>query len=165
MGVNQRWIKLGRLFMVAWLAFFIYPIGAFLTDRLSAETRIYGLLLLAALALIWGWFWIRIVAGPDRRFMLAAVAGATIILTVFTLRTPPQYGSLFLYAVIMAGAAFPWRRAAPALILLSVLAAAIELIRGESVTASTGQFLNDLLVGFAAVAGRLLVEANQQLNQ
>src|SRR2546429_3028817 len=65
----------------------------------------------------------------------------------------------------MAGAAVPWRRAVPALVLLAVLAAAIELIRGESVTASTGQFLNDLLVGFAAVAGRLLVEANQQLSQ
>jgi len=165
MALNPRWIKLGRLFMVAWLAFFIYPIGAFLTDRLSAETRIYGLLLLAALALIWGWFWIRIVAGPDRRFMLAAVAGATILLTVFTLRTPPQYGSLFLYAVIMGGAAFPWRRGVAAVVILSVLAAVIELARGESVTTSTGQLLNELLVGFAAVAGRLLVEANQQLSQ
>ena len=165
MALNPRWIKLGRLFMVAWLAFFIYPIGAFLTDRLSAETRIYGLLLLAALALIWGWFWIRIVASPDRRFMLAAVAGATILLTVFTLRTPPQYGSLFLYAVIMAGAAFPWRRGVAAVVILSVLAAVIELARGESVTTSTGQLLNELLVGFAAVAGRLLVEANQQLSQ
>jgi len=43
MGVNQRWIKLGRLFMVAWLAFFIYPLAAFLTDRFSAETRIFGI--------------------------------------------------------------------------------------------------------------------------
>ena len=31
MALTRRWIKLGRLFMVAWLAFFIYPIGAFLT--------------------------------------------------------------------------------------------------------------------------------------
>jgi two-component system sensor histidine kinase DesK len=164
MALNPRWIKLGRLFMVAWLGFFIYPIGAFLTDRLSAETRLYGLLLLVALALIWGWFWIRIVAGPDRRFMLPAVAAATILLAVFTLRTPPQYGSLFLYALIMAGAAFPWRRGVAAVIILSVLAAVIELARGESVTTSAGQLLNELLVGFAAVAGRLLVEANQQLS-
>src|SRR3989442_7634100 len=126
MALNPRWIKLGRLFMVAWLAFFIYPIGAFLTDRLSAETRIYGLLLLAALALIWGWFWIRIVAGPDRRFMLAAVAGATLLLTVFTLRTPPQYGSLFLYAVIMAGPALPPPPRVGAGVLLSVPAAGRE---------------------------------------
>jgi two-component system sensor histidine kinase DesK len=165
MGFNATTIKLGRLFMVAWLAFFIYPLGAFLTDRLSTETRIYGLLLLLALAALWAWFWTRIIGGPDRRYVVPAIVAATLILTVFTLRTPPQYGSLFLYAVIMAGAAFPWRRAVPALVLLAVLAAAIELIRGESVTASTGQFLNDLLVGFAAVAGRLLVQANQQLSQ
>jgi two-component system, NarL family, sensor histidine kinase DesK len=164
MALNRRWIKLGRLFMVAWLAFFIYPLGAFLTDRLSAETRIYGLVLLLALALLWGWFWIRIVAGPDRRFMLPAVAAATLILAIFTLRTPPQYGSLFLYAVIMAGAAFPWRRGVAAIVILSVLAAVIELARGESVTTSTGQLLNELLVGFATVAGRLLVQANQQLS-
>jgi len=165
MALNRRWIKLGRLFMVAWLAFFIYPIGAFLTDRLSAETRIYGLLLLAVLAVIWAWFWIRIVAGPDHRYRIGAIVGATLILVVFTLRTPPQYGSLFLYAVIMGGAAFPWRRGLGAVVILSGLAAALELIRGESITQSTGQLLNDLLVGVAAVAGRLLVEANQQLSQ
>jgi two-component system, NarL family, sensor histidine kinase DesK len=164
MGLNPRWIKLGRLFMVAWLAFFIYPIGAFLTDRLNAETRTYGLLLLLALALVWAWFWTRIVAGPDRRFILPATVAATLILTVFTLRTPAQYGSLFLYAVIMAGAAFPWRRGAAAVVILSILAGAIDLSRGESVTTSTGQTLNDLLVGTAAVAGRLLVQANLQLS-
>jgi two-component system sensor histidine kinase DesK len=165
MALPRRWIKLGRLFMVAWLAFFIYPLAAFLTDRFSSETRTYGLLLLLALALIWAWFWTRIIAGPDRRFMVPAIVAATLVLVVFTLRTPPQYGSLFLYAVLLGGAAFPWRRGVAAVVILSVLAAAIELARGESVTASTGQFLNDMLVGIAAVAGRLLVEANQQLGQ
>jgi len=165
MALPRRWIKLGRLFMVAWLAFFIYPIAAFLTDRFSTETRTYGLLLLFALALIWAWFWIRVCAGPDRRFTVPAIVGATLILTVFTLRTPPQYGSLFLYPVIMAGAAFRWRWGVAGIVILSVLAGAIELARGESVTTSTGQLLNDLLVGGAAVAGRLLVDANQQLSQ
>jgi two-component system, NarL family, sensor histidine kinase DesK len=165
MALTRRWIKLGRLFMVAWLAFFIYPIAAFLTDRFSGETRAVGLLLLLALALIWAWFWTRICAGPDRRYLVPAIVGATLILTVFTLRTPPQYGSLFLYPVIMAGAAFPWRRGVAAVVILSLLAGAIELARGESVTNSTGQLLNELLVGFATVAGRLLVEANQQLSQ
>ncbi len=165
MALPRRWIKLGRLFMVAWLGFFIYPLGAFLTDRFSTEMRIYGLLLLLALALIWAWFWTRICAGPDRRYLVPALIAVTLILTVFTLRTPPRYGSLFLYAVIMGGAAFPWRRGLAAVVILSVLATAIELARGESVTNSTGQLLNDLLVGIAAVAARLLVEANQQLSQ
>jgi len=165
MALPRRWIKLGRLFMVAWLAFFIYPLAAFLTDRFSAETRTYGLLLLLALAVLWAWFWIRVCAGPDRRFTVPVIVAATLILVVFTLRTPPQYGSLFLYAVLLGGAAFPWRRGVAAVVILSLLAGAIELARGESVTASTGQFLNDILVGIAAVAGRLLVEANQQLSQ
>jgi len=65
----------------------------------------------------------------------------------------------------MGGAAFPWRRGVAAVVVLSVLAAAIELARGESLTTSTGQLLNNLLVGIAAVAGRLLIEANQQLSQ
>jgi len=164
MALNRRWIKLGRLFMVAWLAFLIYPIAALLTDRFSAEARVNGLLLLLALALTWCWFWIRVVAGPDRRLIVPAVVVTTLILTVFTLRTPPQYGSLFLYAVIMAGVAFRWPRSVAAILILSVLASVIEFARGESVTRSTGQFLNDLLVGLAAVAGCLLVEANQQLS-
>jgi two-component system sensor histidine kinase DesK len=165
MSLNRRWIKLGRLFMVAWLGFFIYPLGAFLTDRFSTEARVGGLLLLLALALIWAWFWTRICAGPDRRFTVLAIVATTLILTLFTLRTPPQYGSLFLYPVIMAGAAFRWRWGVAAVACISLLSAVVDLARGESVTASTGQLLNDLLVGIAAVAGRLLVEANQQLSQ
>ena len=165
MALDRRWIKLGRLFMVAWLGFFIYPLGAFLTDRFSTETRVGGLVLLIALALIWAWFWTRICAGPDRRFTVPAIVATTLILTLFTLRTPPQYGSLFLYPVIMAGAAFRWRSGVAAVVGLSFLSAVVDLARGEPVTASTGQLLNDLLIGIAAVAGRLLVEANQQLSQ
>src|ERR1700737_3402861 len=164
MALNRQWIKLGRLFMVAWLSFFIYPVAALVTARFAGDTRVVGLALPPALGLIWGCFWIRIVAGLDRRFAIPAVVAATILLVVFTLRTPPQYGSLFLYAVIMAGAAFNWPIALPTVLILSVLAGAVELARGESVTNATGQFLNELLVGLSAVAGRLLIQANQQLS-
>ena len=164
MGLNARVIKLGRLFMVAWLAFFIYPVAALLTTRFDRDAQVFGLAILLALALSWGWFWLRVVAGPDKAFAIPAVVAATVLLVVFTLRTPPQYGSLFLYAVIMAGAAFNWRIALPTVLILSVLAGAVELARGESVTNATGQFLNELLVGLSAVAGRLLIQANQQLS-
>src|ERR1700694_1420791 len=108
MGLNARVIKLGRLFMVAWLAFFIYPVAALLTTRFDRAAQVFGLAILLALALIWGWFWLRVVAGPDKAFAIPAVVAATVLLVVFTLRTPPQYGSLFLYAVIIAGAAVNW---------------------------------------------------------
>jgi hypothetical protein len=61
MALNRRWIKLGRLFMVAWPSFFIYPVAALVTARLDPQTRIAGLALLLILALIWGWFWLRVV--------------------------------------------------------------------------------------------------------
>src|SRR2546422_10337738 len=105
MSLTPRWIKLGRLFMVAWLVFFIYPVAALLTTRFDRDAQVIGLALLFALAVIWGWFWLRVVAGPDKRFALPAVVAASALLVVFTLRTPPQYGSLFLYALIMAGGA------------------------------------------------------------
>jgi two-component system, NarL family, sensor histidine kinase DesK len=164
MALTRRWIKLGRFFMVAWLSFLIYPIAALVTDRFTTEARVYGVLLLIAMALIWAWFWVRCIAGPDQRFIVPAVVVMTLILTVFTLRTPPRYGSLFLYPIIMAGAAFPWRRGVAAIVIVSVIATIVEFARGETVTTSSGQFLNDVLVGLAAVAGRLLVEANQRLS-
>ena len=165
MSLTPRWIKLGRLFMVAWLVFFIYPVAALLTTRFDRDAQVVGLALLFALAVIWGWFWLRVIAGPDKRFALPAVVAASALLVVFTLRTPPQYGSLFLYALIMAGAACNWRIGLPAVLLLSVLSGAVELARGESVTNATGQFLNELLVGLTAVAGQLLIQANRQLSQ
>jgi two-component system, NarL family, sensor histidine kinase DesK len=164
MGLNRRWIKLGRLFMVAWLSFFIYPVAALVMANFNRDTRVIGLALLLALALIWAWFWLRIVGRPDQSFTVPALVAATLLLVVFTLRTPPQYGSLFLYAVLMAGAAFNWRIGLPAVLLLSVLAGAVEIARGESITNATGQFLNEVLVGSSAVAGRLLIQANQQLS-
>src|SRR5438309_9834725 len=165
MSLTPRWIKLGRLFMVAWLVFFIYPVAALLTTRFDRDAQVVGLALLFALAVIWGWFWLRVIAGPDKRLALPAVVAASALLVVFTLRTPPQYGSLFLYALIMAGAACNWRIGLPAVLLLSVLSGAVELARGKSVTDATGQFLNELLVGLTAVAGQLLIQANRQLSQ
>src|SRR5437879_12324903 len=96
MSLTPRWIKLGRLFMVAWLVFFIYPVTALLTARFDRDAQVVGLTLLLALAVIWGWFWLRIVAGPDRSFALPAVVAASAVVVVVTLRTPPRYGSLFI---------------------------------------------------------------------
>jgi two-component system sensor histidine kinase DesK len=151
--------------MVAWLAFFIYPLAVLIPGHFDPQARVAGLILLLQLAAIWAWFWIRVVGGPDHRLAVPAVVATTLVLTLFTLDTPPQYGSLFLYAVIVAGAAIGWRRAIPAVLVISILAAVVEIARGEPLTNSTGQFLNEVLVGLAAIAGRLLIEANQQLSR
>src|SRR5438309_515445 len=52
MSLTPRWIKLGRLFMVAWLVFFIYPVAALLTTRFDRDAQVVGLTAVAGQLLI-----------------------------------------------------------------------------------------------------------------
>ena len=165
MALNRRFIKLGRLLMVAWLVFYIYPIGAVLTTHVSVADKAESTALLVGSALVWTWFWTRICAGPDRRFAPVALAANIVLLGIFTLQTPPQYGSLLFYAVVMVAAGFDWRIAVPAVVAAALASGAIDLIRGQTALPAFGDVINQLIIGLAVVAGRLLVEANWQLSR
>jgi len=164
MGLNRRWIKLGRLFMVAWLSFYLFPVAAVLTTPFSPADKAAGIGLLVASGLTWAWFWTRVVAGPDRRFRAVVVGIHALLLMVFTLMTPPKYGSLFFYTVVMIGAAFRWRVAGPLVAIAALAGGALDLIRGVPLLEASGDLINDAIVGASVVAGRLLIEANQQLS-
>jgi two-component system sensor histidine kinase DesK len=164
MALTQRWIKIGRLFMVACLVFYVLPIWVILANPFAVQDKAIGLGLLAASGLVWTWFWIRIVGGPDGRFRAVAVALSAVLIGIFTLLTPPQYGGFFIYVVVMLGAAFSWRLAVPLIALAAIGAGALDLIRGTSPLQATGEVINDAVVGIATIAGRLLIDANQQLS-
>jgi len=164
MALTPRWIKLGRLFMVAFLLFYALPIGVILSRPFTAQDRAIALGLLVGSGLAWAWFWTRVAAGPDERFRWVAVGLGSLLIALFTLVTPPQYGSLFVYSVLLVGAAFPWRLAIPLVIVAALISGGLDLIRGAGALQGTGDVLNDALVGFAAVGGRLLIEANRQLS-
>ena len=53
MGLNRRWIKLGRLFMVAWLSFYLFPVAAVLTTPFNPADKAAGIGLLVASGLTW----------------------------------------------------------------------------------------------------------------
>lgn len=164
MGFNARTIKLGRLFMVAWLGFFIYPIDVILTSPFAGRDKAIALALLLSSGLVWAWFWTRVAGGPDERFSWLAFALSVVTIGVFTLMTPPKYGTLFVCAVVIAGAAFPWRIAVPLVVATALTGGVFDVIRGTDALQGMGEVLNDTIVGLAAVAGRLLVQANQQLS-
>src|SRR5947209_1125453 len=164
MTLNQRTIKLGRLFMVVFLLFYALPIGTILSKPFATVDRVIALTLLLGSGLIWAWFWTRVAGGPDGRFRWVAVALGSLLIAGFTLMTPPQYGSLFVYAVLLIGAAFPWRLAVPLALAAALLSGVLDVVRGTGLLQASGDVLNDGLVGCAAVAGRLLIEANQQLS-
>jgi len=164
MALTRRWIKLGRLFMVAFLLFYALPIGVILSRPFTASDRAIALGLLVGSGLTWAWFWTRVAGGPDDRFRWVAVGLGTLLIALFTLVTPPQYGSLFVYGVLLVGAAFPWRLAIPLVVVAALISGGLDLIRGAGALQGTGDALNDALVGFAAIGGRLLIEANRQLS-
>jgi two-component system sensor histidine kinase DesK len=164
MALTPRWIKLGRLFMVAFLVFYVLPIWVILTKPFPLQDRAIGLGTLLVSGLIWIWFWTRIVGGPDERFRVPAVVLGTALMSYFTFITPPAYGSFFVYVVLMIGAAFRWRMALVWIVIASLGAGAIDLLRGTTALQATSEVLNDAIVGGAAIAGRLLIEANQQLS-
>lgn len=164
MALTGRWIKIGRLFMVASLLFYVLPISVILTGPFGTQDKVIAMAVLLGSALVWSWFWTRIASGPDGRFRLVAVALGALLIGVFTLMTPPQYGSLFVYVVLLIGAAFGWRQALPLIVLAALTAGALDLIRGASTLQATGDVINNAIVGLAAIAGRLLIEANQQLS-
>ena len=164
MSFNAGTIKLGRLFMVAWLAFFFYPVEVILTQPFGGEDKAIALGLLLSSGLVWAWFWTRVLGGPDERFRWIAYGLTAATIGVFTLMTPAKYGTLFVCITIIAGAAFPWRLAVPLVIASALVGGIFDVIRGTEPLQATGEVLNDAIVGLAAVAGRLLVQANQQLS-
>jgi len=165
MTFNQRTLELGRLFMVALLVFYILPIGLLLSQPFLIRDQAIGLGLLFASGLVWVWFWTRVLDGPDARFRVVAVALGALLIGAFTLMTPPQYGTFWIYVIVMIGAAFEWRVALPLIVVASLVAAGLDMIRGTTVLIATGEFLNSAIVGAAAIAGRLLIEANKQLSR
>jgi two-component system, NarL family, sensor histidine kinase DesK len=164
MSFNAGTIKLGRIFMVAWLAFFFYPIEVILTQPFAGQDKAIALGLLLSSGLVWAWFWTRVLGGPDERFRWIAYGLTAATIGVFTLMTPAKYGTLFVCITIIAGAAFPWRLAVPLVVASALVGGIFDAIRGTEPLQATGEALNDGIVGLAAVAGRLLVQANQQLS-
>lgn len=164
MSFNARTIKLGRLFMAAFLVFYAIPISVILTHPFTTADRVIAMALLVGSGVVWAWFWTRICAGPDERFKAIALGPGSLTIAAFTLMTPPQYGSLFVYVVLLAGSAYRWRVAVPLVLVAALTSGGIDLARGAGPLQATGDVLNDSIVGLAAVAGRLLIEANQQLS-
>jgi two-component system sensor histidine kinase DesK len=164
MVLNRRWMKLGRLLMLAWLAFYLYPIEVILTGAFPFHDKTTAMIPLLGSGLVWAWFWIRIVGGPDGRFRVVALGLSALFLGCFTLMTPSKYGTLVVMVAVIAGAAFNWRVAAPLVIVTALGAGTLDIFRGADAPAAFGEVINEAIVGFAVVAGRLLIEANQQLS-
>lgn len=150
--------------MVAFLAFYVLPIWVIITHPSVIRDQALAIGVLAASAVVWIWFWLRVCGGPDERYREVAVALGAISIGVFTLMTPPMYGTFWIYVVIMLGAAYPWRVAALLVAVASLTGGALDLVRGSGGLIASSEVINAAIVGAVAIAGRLLLQTNHELS-
>lgn len=109
----------------------------------------------------WAWFWLRAVerGGVEN---LVAVLAVCLLAAGLTLTAPAGRDGI-LFAALVAGAGLRGRRGVMAVVGLALAAGVLQIYKGSPVPAAGATMVNDVLAGFAAIAGRLLLHTNQRL--
>ncbi len=157
-----RELVIGRVVMIAFLSVLLLREFASFGGSSAAE-RTWISVLLVALAAGWIWFWWRLAAGSATVAIAVAltlvVVPATAIVALNPIGVFPFY-----YAVIVAGAAYPWRTGVPLVTLTCGLTFVTWTLvadgaRGWEVLLITALF------GGAAITVRRFVASQIALNQ
>jgi two-component system, NarL family, sensor histidine kinase DesK len=161
MTVTSRWTIAGRAVLSASALVILAGVPDILAT-FSPATRVALLVGIGALLPVWLFFWWYAIDSANRVVAAAAAAALTVVLAGLTYIAPPGHDGLLL-AALAAGAAFKARRAVYAVVAIAVLAGGIQLLHGGSTLFAAGAAVNDLVVGAAAIGGRLLLATNQSL--
>jgi two-component system sensor histidine kinase DesK len=112
---------------------------------------------------LWAGFWLWAVDSPSPHASPVVIAGLTAVLVPLTMISPPGADGL-VFAAAAAGAGLRARRAVPVVIAISLLAGSIQLLLGTPAPGAIGRVANDLVVGFVAIGGRILLLTNRDLH-
>jgi two-component system sensor histidine kinase DesK len=157
----DRWTRIGRWFMVAWVLFFIPPGVAILASGLKPpqEGAAFGI---AAWCAIWTWIWLR-AAGRNYVGEVVGLVAITVILTMFTLVESSTVSTFFVFSFIVAGTCFPLRRALWIMGALAVLQLVLAVIRLTDLASALNSLVNSILVGGVGIGARLLWQSYREL--
>lgn len=161
---RRRWELFGRYFMCLWVLFALPTEVQLVNARnLSAYT---GAAAFLVWAIVWVWFWARIL-GRNHTAEVLAFAGSTVILGLAALLSPSPVGAggILVFSFIMAGAAFPWRTALWVILGLTVVQGIAQAARFEDVGMQVSSLLNSILVGGVGIGARLLWTAYSDLTE
>jgi len=161
MTVTSRWTIAGRAVLSASALVILAGVPDILGTS-SPATRTALLVGISALLPVWLFFWWSAIDSANRVLPVACVVVLAVVLAGLTYIAPPGRDGLLL-AALAAGAAFDARRAAYAVIAMALLAGGIQLLHGGSTLFAAGAAVNDLVVGAAAIGGRLVLVTNQSL--
>jgi two-component system, NarL family, sensor histidine kinase DesK len=159
--VTSRWTIAGRIVLSASALVILAGVPDILGTSAPA-TRAALLVGIGALVPVWLFFWWSAIDSANRVAAVASVAAVTVVLAWLTYIATPGRDGLLL-AALAAGAAFEARRAGYAVVAIAFLAGVVQLLHGGSSLFAAGAILNDLVVGAAAIGGRLLLTTNRSL--
>jgi two-component system sensor histidine kinase DesK len=157
----QRWTRIGRWFMVAWVLFPVPTAVAILASGFQPpqEAAAFGF---AVWGLVWTWIWLR-AAGRSPTGEIVGLIALTVILSIFSLVQPTPGGTFLVFAFIVAGTCFPLRRAVWVLAGLGLLQVALAIIRRTDLATTLNGLINSILVGGVGIGARLLWQSYREL--
>src|SRR5260370_1907872 len=123
----ERWSRIGRWFMVAWVLF-AAPVAVSILASGLQPANVAGACAFVVWGVVWAWIWLRAV-GRSHVAEVVGLVGLTAILIMFTLVQPTPGGTFLVFAFIVAGTCFPLRRALWVIGGLALLQVALALIR------------------------------------
>ena len=157
----ERWERIGRWFMVAWVLFAAPTVVSVLLSGLNAIT-----VSIAVAFVVWGgvwsWLWLRAI-GRSRTGEVVALVGLTALLTMFSLISPSYDTSFLVFSFIVAGIIFPVRQAVWAFVALVVLQIALAVVRLTPPPIALNLLINSVLVGTLGIGIRLFWHSYRQL--
>jgi two-component system sensor histidine kinase DesK len=157
----DRWKRIGRWFMTAWVLFIVPTAISVLASGFAPPQLAVGFAFLVWAA-IWSWLWLRAI-GRDHRGEIVGLIGITVISAMFTLIEPNPQGTVLVFACILAGTCFPVRQALVVLVGLAVLQVALLALRQNEPLSSLNILINDVLVGLVGVGARIFWQAYREL--
>src|SRR5262245_48299775 len=151
-----RWVWVGRFFMCLWILFVVPSLVQVLQSGPSPDHLALALAFFAWIA-SWIWFWIRCI-GSSQDAQTVGFVATTAIVVMFALVAPLPIGAggVLVFAFIIAGVAFPLRRAVWVLVGLTVLQLTLMNLRFEDVNTQVSSIVNGVLVGVLGAGIRLL---------
>ena len=163
MLLTPRRILLGRIVLVASMLIVAAGVPPLLRDS-GGPTRILLAAAIALLAVAWLWFWASAVDSSRSWHRVTALVLLLPTLAAVTWIAAPGRDAM-LFGALAVGAAFETRLAAIGVVGVALLSAAIQLAHGGAPLPAVGLAFNDLVVGIAAIAGRLLLVTNRALER
>lgn len=162
MSLDRR-ILIGRLFMSLWIVFVLPSVIQVLQSGHDAP-QIGATLAIGGWAVVWVWFWMRALGHGSQAHLVGLIA-VTIVAAALAVVAPPPYdvGGVLVFAVIVAGVAYPWSTALWIVGGLTILQVILGALRQEPPTVLASGLLNSILVGGIGVGVRLLWQSYNEL--